>query len=479
MKKHSAAALLSLLAYLWSAGCTVQSGEAPEPRGAVPLGAGEFGAGAAMQGEPGPLAGPVESGWLQDFESPELEALVDEALANSPSLAVAAANLERSQAIARQAGAALQPQVAAGLGGSATARGDGTSASNFGASLDVSWELDLWGKLSSTQQAATLEALAAQEDFRYARESLAAQVCKAYFLAVGLKLQLGLAREIYASYEETVRVVGARADVGDVDRRDLFLAEGEKDSAQNDLLEAEGAYRDALRSLEILLGRYPGTDIEVAADLPRVSGPVPAGLPSELLERRPDLIAAERRVAAAFNATNAARAARLPSLSLSASAGGASDSLGDVLSPSNLFANFGANLLGPLFDGGYLKSEEDITRAEQKIAFEQYREAALSAMRDVESALDTENLFAGRESALSRAEENLGEAFQIVRAQYEVGEGDILDTLATQRRYAATQGAHLGIRQGRLVQRVNLYLALGGSFEEAPQPAEGGGPAAP
>ncbi|MGF1483489.1 MAG: efflux transporter outer membrane subunit [Opitutales bacterium] len=461
----------------WLGGCQVQSGPAPEPRAAVPVPDSGFAAAEKRvppedsDGVGYTLAGQVDSGWLDDFNSPALIALVEEALQNNPSLAVAAANVDRSQAVARQAGAVLKPQLAAGLGNTqtVTSASRGANTNTFGASLEVSWEIDIWGKHRSQQEAAVLEALATEEDFFFARESLAAQVSKAYFLAIGLRLQKELSEAILESNDETVRVVRARVEAGEVDRGDLLFAQSERDTAASELLEAEGAYNDALRSLEVLLGRYPSSDVEVAADLPQLSGPVPAGLPSQMLERRPDLIAAERRVASAFNATNAARAARLPSLSLTASGGGSSESLGSLLNPYNLAGNFGANLLGPLFDGGFLKAGEEIARADQRVAFEGYRAAALTAFQDAETSIDNEYLFAEREKALAQSSANIQEAFNIIRSQYEAGEADILDFLIRQRTVAQVQGAFLAIRQGRLAERVNLYLALGGSFE-APEP---------
>ena len=136
-----------------------------------------------------------------------------------------------------------------------------------------------------------------------------------------------------AILEETQRIVGVKYENGDVSGQDVAIARSDLATAREQLTALEGSYRDAVRALEALLGRYPGAELEVRKTLPQAPPPPPAGLPSELLERRPDLVAADRRVAAAFNATNQAQAARLPTISLTGNAGGTSDSLVQLVGP--------------------------------------------------------------------------------------------------------------------------------------------------
>ncbi len=262
------------------------------------------------------VAEEVLAGWIETFHDPALTQLVQEAQANNRDLAVAAANVDRAWALARQAGAALVPDVS--ITGAAARSGSINSSqrtsTNLGLGAQVSWEADVWGRLRSGQRGAVASAQAVEADYRSAQLSLAAATTKAYFSAIEAGVQAGIASEQVNILQETLRIVSLKRESGLASSQDVALARSDLAAARERLVNVEGSFRNALRSLEVLLGRYPGAELQVRDSLPIAPPPPPSGLPAELLERRPDIVAAERRVAAAFNATNQARAARLPTL---------------------------------------------------------------------------------------------------------------------------------------------------------------------
>lgn len=409
--------------------------------------------------------GAAEVGWIAAFDDPVLAALVEEAQAHNRNLQVAAANVERSRALARQAGAALTPNVNLGFGASERGAIENTSRTGFSTGLELQWELDVWGRIRSGQQAAVASAQAAEADYVFSQYSLAAGVARAYFLVIEAGLQEGVARSTVEALEETARIVNVQFENGLASSQDLALTRSDLATARDTLTSTSGARRDALRALEILLGRYPGAELEVRATLPDAPPQPPAGVPSEILERRPDLIAAERDVAAAFNSLQSAKAARLPAISLTSEIGGASDSLANLLDPANVAWTVAGNLVAPLFDGGRRRSQVDISTAEQKQAVAAYGQAALDAFGEVESNLDQGVVLVDRLSSLSEAAAEANEAYRIARLRYDEGETDLIDVLTIQQRVFAAESNLAAVQRLLLDQRVNLSLALGGSWE--------------
>ena len=412
-------------------------------------------------------AGAVQSGWIASFNDPTLSALVVEAQTYNRDLVAAAANVDRAWALARQAGAALAPSVSLGQ---STVRSGGldssrpaTTALNIAA--QVSWEADVWGRLRSGQRGALAGAQAVEADFRSAQQSLAAATAKAYFSAIEASIQSDIARESVRILEETQRLVDVRYKNGMGSAQDVSLARSDLATARERLATVESSYRDALRALEALLGRYPGAELEVRETLPVVPPPPPAGLPADLLQRRPDLVAAERRVAAAFNATNQARAARLPTVSLTADIGGASNSLSDLLSSGNVAWAAGANLLAPLFDGGRRREGVTIATAEQEQALAAFGQAAIGAFSEVETNLDQGVVLQQRIAELKIAASEAENAHRISRIRYEEGEEDLLNVLTIQQRSISAQSSLSAVERLLLEQRVNLNLALGGGWD--------------
>jgi len=408
--------------------------------------------------------GAAKDGWLDSFGDEKLKQIVDEALQNNRELAAASANLDVAAGLATQAGALLKPAVAVGGGGASTTR-DGATSNVAGAALSASWELDIWGKLGATASAAEQEYRATAADLEGARQSLVAQTAKAWFLATEANFQKLLAAEAVDIYSQALEIVQTRADVGAGQPQDVYLAKADLAGAEERQRQASGAFAQSVRSIEVILGRYPSAELEVSQDFVPTPPGIPVGVPAELLERRPDLIAAERRIAAAFQRIEVAKAAKLPSLSLTATGGTPSSELSELLGGGSFFS-LGANFIAPLDIGGGLQAQVEIETAQQEVALATYGGIALNAFNEVESALTNESLLMEREAFLASAVENNTGALEVIKTQYEVGQVDFLSVLQLQARTLNSKISLIRIKNARLAQRVDLHLALGGNFSQ-------------
>lgn len=430
---------------------------------------GEAGAAAAAEVPEPPAAwdadapaGEVEIGWIASFGDRALAELVQEAQRHNRNLRAAAAGVERARALARQAAKSLRPTVSASAGASASGS---ATAEQVTAGVEIGWEADVWGRLSASERAAQASAEAAEADYRFARHSLAGGVARGYFLAIESRLQEQLARGQVEALEETLRIVELRYEQGLVGAQDVALARSDLATARDRLLAVEASERGAERALELLLGRYPAAEIEVRASLPALPPDPPAGVPSGILERRPDLVAAERRVAAAFDSLDEARAAALPAIRLTGSLGGASSGLSDLLAPANVAWRAASSLLAPLLDRGASRARIEVATVDQERALALYGDAALGAFGEVEAALDLGVVLKSRRQELEIAAREAAEAYRIADLRYREGESDLLDVLTVRRRVFAADTNLISVQRLLLDQRVDLHLALGGSWD--------------
>jgi len=404
--------------------------------------------------------GEVDDNWLASFNDEQLDALAAEALnTQNPNLRVLAAQVDRAEASVRLARAALRPTVSVGAGVSGTGGAPEVEQQLAAGGAGISWEADVWGRIQAGVNAADETLRATTADFQFARQSLVANVAKAWYLATELSLQVALAEELIGILEETLALVETKESVGQVTMQDVNLARADLASAGNAMETARSGQQQARRALEILLGRYPAGEIETATELVPVPPPVPVGLPSDLLERRPDVIAAERRVAAAFNMSEQARLARLPRFGLNV-AGGVSSALNDAV------GTLGAGVVAPLYAGGALEAQIDIANADQQAAIGAYGATVLGAFEDVEASLTDERLLERREAYLADAVDYNLAAYELAMVQYDVGQTDLLSVLQLQSRWVGSRVGLLDVKNQRLATRINLHLALGGSFDE-------------
>jgi NodT family efflux transporter outer membrane factor (OMF) lipoprotein len=409
-----------------------------------------------------------------------LDGLIEEAIKHNFNLKGAVARVDAAAAAARIDRADLLPGASLGFNASRRKQnliglpipgaGDviSTRSTSMGVSLDVLWELDLWGRVRSGQAASLSELQASQADLAALRLSIAGQTAKAWFALVEAKLQLQLAEETVESYRISAEHVKNRYEQGVRSSLDLRLALSNLAVAKGLLEQRKGLLDNVTRQLEILLGRYPAASLEVrsaGAGLPKISAGVPAGLPAELLIRRPDLFAAERRYAAAEKRVSEARRAFFPRITLTASGGTLSQQLEDLVDGDFSVWSIAAGVTQPIFQGGRLRANLALSHAASDQALAEYASALLRAFGETESAFVAERILAGRETHAVEAAEQALAARRVAERQYQTGLIDYITYLETQRGALNSQSELISVRRQRLDARVNLYLALGGGFE--------------
>ena len=399
--------------------------------------------------------GLVDNGWIVSFNDPQLVQLVDEAEQNNFGLKISGARLQQAEALARQAGAALKPSV--GLSGAYSDRNNDALGELYGGGLQVSWEADVWGRIGSAEAGAKEAAEASRADYQFARQSLAAATAKGWFLAGSSKILSDYAGEVAQLLEETVDIAITKEKVGQGTMQSVHLAKADLASAQEAARKAVSAEENAKRSLELLLGRYPSAGLATDDKLTAVPPPVAAGIPSEILERRPDLIAAENRVAAAFYKEKEAELMRLPRFNFSIGL-----SLNNI---TDAISNLTAGIFAPLYTGGAIEAEVENATAVQQETIAAYGQTALTAFKEVETALAGEEHLAKREEYLQTVVEENFKAYGLVKTQYDVGKIDMLDLLTVQNKWVQAKIALVDVQTQRLLNRTGLHLALGGSFE--------------
>jgi len=420
----------------------------------------------------GATPGEVRIGWIDAIGDPVLTELVFEAQANNPDIRAAAANLDASRALVRQARAPLYPAINGVFNVDRTDSPQpfGTTDPVYTATVQAQWEADLWGRVRAGRNAAYASAQAVEADFRFAQYALAQGVAAAYFASIEAQEQVGVSQRTVDALAEIDRIVRVRYREGFASRQDTATAGSDLETARDGLAQALGGARSARRGLEVLLGRYPADQLDLVEESPRTPPPPPAGLPSELLERRPDVIAAERRVAAAFAGLDQAKAAQLPTVSLTASGGGTSTDLFDILNGPSLLWSVIGNVLQPIFDGGLRGAQEDEADANRRVAIAAYAGTALSALREVEDNLDQVQVLAQREVILESAAEESGTAYALAQLQYSEGEIALIDVLNIQQRLFGAERSLVAVRRARIEQWVALNLALGGAWETGQSP---------
>ena len=414
---------------------------------------------------PGSFPASVTDNWLASFNEPRLDALVQEAIAYNADLRIAAARVDAAVAYLAAAKSPAWPQVNLVARGGGKMGGDSSGLQGVG--LFATWEIDLWGRVRSEVRSTEMQYESAQLDAEYARQSIAALVAKGWILAIEARLQKAQAEDSLKAAEQLASLARDRFRIGIGDEFELSLAQANVQSFRDTVQNLDLAYGNALRALEALLGRYPAAAVAVAAALPPWPGDVPAGLPSELLERRPDVVAAERRVAAAFYRTEEAKAARLPRITLIANYTSISSELFVIKNRDNPLFSAGAGLVQPLFLGGLLQAQVDVRTAEQQAAIAEYGKIGQRVFDEVEGALSSGFTATQREEILSVAVRENARALELANVRFRVGSIDLRGVQQQQLSLYAAKVALLRMQAERLVQRVNLHLALGGSFDAA------------
>lgn len=419
-----------------------------------------------------PASNPVVDDWLKSFNDPALDALVAEAIANNLDLRVAAAKVAVAQQSVIVVGAQLLPQVGAVLGARATRDEDhgGTSDSTV-AYAGVAWEIDVWGRLRAQRAAAEAGYEATALDYAYARQSIAATTAKLWYLTIETRRLVALAEQAVTIYRQLLTLVEIRRSAGKDSDLDVVDVRAKLETAQSEVERARERYGEARRALEVLLGRYPAAEIDVAAAYPALPAMPGAGVPSALLERRPDLAAAERAVLAAFRTEEAAQLALLPDFSFSLLGGRLGDPVMTLLRLNPWLATAGIGVSIPIYEGGALQAKVQIATAQQAQAVARYGAVVLTAFREVETSLANERLLALQLPLDQKALDDRTEAVRIATVQYKAGRRDLLWVAQLQSAALATEADLIKLQSAQRVNRVRLYQVLGGGFDAEPAAA--------
>ncbi|MCT8179010.1 efflux transporter outer membrane subunit [Variovorax sp. CY25R-8] len=424
-------------------------------------------------------AGAADAQWWRGFGSAELDELIERAQAGNHDLEISAARVQAARAQARIAGAALLPTLAGTVDASRDARLGGRGGqggdSNF-LGFAARYELDLWGRLEASRREALQGLRASEFDRDAARLGLNAQVASAWLQRAALRERETIARDNLDNARRVLRLVASRHAAGAATPLELAQQRGLVAARQRELLALGQQAADAQTALALLFGLPSSAQGGVPAGDARLEAlrvpAIDAGLPSELLARRPDIAFAEARLAAADANVQAARAALLPSVSLSATLGWRGGS-----GAGNPFDNpaYGlvAGLAAPVFDGGRLRGEQALAEARREELLQAYRRSIAAAFADTETAL---NGLAGLDAqAEIQAEELLQarRAAELSESRYRAGAETLLALLDAQRTLYGARDQQVQLLQSRLQARVALYRALGGGWREAPPGGRG------
>jgi NodT family efflux transporter outer membrane factor (OMF) lipoprotein len=454
--------LSSLLAALALAGCALTGNAPPKPDVDIPA------AWSAPALSSATSALSLE--WWALFDSAELTALMNAALQGSPDLAIATERVLQAEAQARIGGAALFPALNVDARTTRLeSRNNGSGATtrdSTGVTLSASYELDFWGRNSAGAKAANASLAASRFDRDTARLTLVTGVANAYFQLLSTRARLAIARESTSIAERVLKIVEARARNGaasalDVSRQLTQLLSQRAGIPALELLELQ-----TLAALAILAGQPPEV-FRVAADsLADLAVPLVApGMPAQVLTRRPDIAGAEAQLAAANANIAAARAALLPGISLTASAGETSAQLMSVLNGPASALTIGFSLLQPIFDGGRLRGQVSLSEARERELVESYRKAILAALADVENALIAADRTAEQEALQAQVREEAQRVLRLAELRYREGADDLLSVLDAQRTLFQAQDQSSQSRLSRLQASVSLFKALGGGWE--------------
>ena len=455
--------------------------------------------------------------WVASFEDASLKALIEEALAHNNDFLAAAANIEAARLQTKVSRAALLPTfnvnangsrnaivtsptifAQSGTGGGEAIRandledqfavdadndgnldgldldGDGIAESplpnrrtyinDYNLGAQFSWELDLWGRLRDETNAVRKEAYATVADLSGVRLSIASAVAQNWYVLIESRLQRELAERDVAAREKNFNVTQTRTKDGASSKLDLRLAKSALGSSRANLADRQQAEGEAARRLEVLLGRYPSAQLSAAAQLPALEKLVGAGIPADLIARRPDLIAAELRLHASGLRAQAARKQLLPSITLTGQLNTNGPQLSDLIDPERLAGAFAGGLAQPIFQGGRLKANAKSQRALAEASLLSFAQTALRAYEEVENALAAETLLAIREQAFRLAFEEARAAEELTEKRYIGGAATIFNRLDAQTRRISAESAYILAQQQRVVNRIGVHVAIGGDF---------------
>jgi len=430
---------------------------------------------ARFQYQPAEVADTANTAWWRQFGDPVLDALIDEALANNRNVKVATANVEQAAAVFTQARSSLFPQVGYGVDAGRARQSESglrpevaaalrNPASAYQAALSVSWEIDLWGRIRRESEAARANLLATAEARRGVVLSLVAGVATNYLQLRGLDGQLEVAKKTLGVYAESVKLFQLQFKYGQVSQMTVAQAQSQYETAAAQIPQIETQIAQTEDALAILVGRNPGPIARGKAIDQLASPAVPAGLPSSLLERRPDLAQSEQQLVAANAQIGAAKALYFPRITLTGALGFASPELSDLFKGPSRIWSYAGQLAGPIFTFGAVSGQVAQAEAAQRAALESYRLAIQNAFGDVDNALIANAKGREQVAAQQRLVAALSDYTRLARLQYNGGYAPYSTVLQAEQALFPAELNLVAFRTAQLNTSVSLYKAMGGGW---------------
>lgn len=422
-----------------------------------------------------------EAGWWKNFGNPELDALIEEAVEKNQDLRAAIIRIEQAEASMRIADAALLPalsgtgsatrsdrgnaaQSSAG-GGTTRNQGGRVVTTAFSANLQGSYALDLFGANKAAAQAAAQRLASSRHDRETVALTLVSSVATTYFQIVSLRDRRRYAEQNLVISEQILELLENTARIGTTSNLEVAQQRSSIATQRAQLPALALAERQSLNALAVLLGEAPTGFGILTRSLDDLRLPVVlAGLPSALLQRRPDIRKSESDLRAANFDLAAAHAARFPAISITLSGGSSSQQLGDMLSPGSMLWSIAGSLTAPIFQGGRLQAQEDLSEARYRELAETYQKSVIAAFRDVENALVATARNAEQNALQREAYEQAAEALKLAETRYRVGTVNFQTVLEAQRTIVQAADAVVQSQRDRFTAAVGLYQALGGGW---------------
>ncbi|HRP27622.1 MAG TPA: efflux transporter outer membrane subunit [Burkholderiaceae bacterium] len=412
-------------------------------------------------------AAPPDADWWRRFDDALLTSLVDRALAANTDVRIARARLRAARAAGAQAEAALWPSV--GAYGSATRSSNGgqDAVSSYGLGFDAAWEIDLFGGLRRGVEAADADAQASAATLASTQVSLAAEVARDYVLLRAYQSRIAITQANLDNQSQTLQIAQWRAQAGLVGQTDVEQARANREQTRAQLPQLQDAATQTINALAVLLNVAPGAlapELHDPAAIPSAAAQPLAGIPADLLRRRPDIVAAERSLAAATARIGVAEAARYPSLNLAGTLGLQGAVLSALTGGGAATQLVAASLAAPIFDAGRLRQQVEIRSAEQEQALAAYEAALTGALRDVEDARAALANGAVRADALAQAVQAARNAALLAGFRYRSGLVDFQTVLDTERSVRTLEDSQASTQADNVIAMIQLYKALGGGW---------------
>lgn len=418
------------------------------------------------QAQGDPVGEPDLASWWTQLDGPLLNALIDKAIAANPDIEQAKARLRQAREAVIQARSARLPYVSGSAGAGRNFDSDATDSSSFSIGADAAWEVDLFGSIGRSVEAARADAAASFYDLATVRTAIIAELATNYIQARLTQERLGIARNTLDIQTENLSIAGWRVQAGLVSSLDEESARAQRAQTAASIPALENSYRVRLNSIAILIGQAPGAStrgLEEGGTIPAAPARLVTGIPADTLRQRPDVRLAERALAAETARIGIAQARLLPALQINGNVGTSAFSIGkltDVIT-GGLFAS----LAQVIFDGGQRASQVRAQRAAADAAFAAYRKSVLAALQDVENALSAVQSAKARVEQLTIAVDAAQNSALLARSQYQAGLTDFQTLLTAEQSLLSARDGLATAKADRTLALVQLYSALGGGWQ--------------